>query len=115
MNGSEFLSVEDWPCPEDSRPDQRAVFDFDPPPVQFLEITAHVASARHAARDHRWDRAWPGIGEMDMHVPQAGNHELSGGIHNLGSAWNCDLPILSDGLDVLLANNNRHPRLSTRA
>src|SRR6266513_3158500 len=61
--------------------------DIGLPSQRRIDVVTHVASARHAIRDHEW----PGeIGEhiyepVDVHVPQAGNEEFPTTIDDLGA------------------------------
>ncbi len=101
-----FWPVDNGAGDEHARPDQFTLLDLLAP-LMVLREAPHNPNAGDAIGNEQ-RQIFASIQGMNMHVPQPGNQELSGGIHDYGVGRRLNLRALSQRNDALSLHDHRN-------
>src|SRR5262249_3695396 len=95
------------------RPDERATFDIALPREQCVEVAAHVANADDSVgeKQRQKDLLAPGwirihTGQMDVHVPQAGDQDFAGSVDASSVLWDFQTGCWADRDDTAIVDHD---------
>ena len=84
------------------------------------QVAAHITDARDSVGDEQWQknilasRIRLNIGDMGMHIPQAGYEKMTRGLENVGTRGDGDRPGFPQGANTILSEHNGHVGLGWR-
>jgi hypothetical protein len=76
----EALAVEHRSDTNDSGTGTGSELDFTPPFIDLAQQASHIANTCYSVREEKRQRTLSGVTEVDVHVPQSGDHKFSASV-----------------------------------